>query len=295
MDLRHLRYFIFVAEEMHFGRAAARLGISQPPLSQQIRALEAELGTDLFDRTSRRVALTEAGRLLLPEARQTIAQADRAMRTVRRVRSGEVGRLALGFTTSGPFVPDIAKALYAFRRGYPDIELELNELGRDEQVAGIEEGRLDLGMIRSFDEPVLPAGIVSRLLLSEDVLLAMSKDHWLAAESGPLSLGLLADEDFVLYNRANGAGFNEHFVALCARAEFVPRVVQEASSLATLLGLISAGFGMTPLSRSLTRLYPDEITCRTIAGEGLASRLWLVHRETVSPAAANFIACIGAP
>lgn len=292
MDLRHLRYFIHVAEEMHFGRAAARLGISQPPLSQQIRGLEAELGIDLFDRTSRRVALTEAGRLFLPEARATIAQADRAIDAARRVRLGEVGRLALAFTTSGPFVPEIARALYAFRQAYPGIELRLSERGRDEQIAGIEDGSLDLGIVRSFDPPGLPDGIGRRCLLTEDILLAMPETHWLAPQTTPVELAQLAAEDFVMYDPAIGAGFNDHFIAMCARAGFVPRVAQEAGSLATLLGLVSAGFGVTPVSHSLTRLHPEELVYRNFNGGALASRLWLIHRATLSPAAANFIGCI---
>jgi DNA-binding transcriptional LysR family regulator len=171
MDLRHLRYFIRVAEEMHFGRAALRLGISQPPLSQQIRALEEELGVRLFDRTSRRVRLTEAGRLFEPEARRTLEQAERATQVARRSLRGEIGQLRLGFTTSGPFVPQVANALYHFRQRYPDVELTLRELARDEQIAGVHNQELDIGIIRDFEPPSLPDTMTAHRLLTEDMVL----------------------------------------------------------------------------------------------------------------------------
>lgn len=232
--------------------------------------------------------------MFLPEARQTIAQADRALRTAQRVRQGAVGRLALAFTTSGPFVRDVSRAFYAFRQAWPEVELTLKEAGRDEQIAGLDDGQIDIGMIRSLDPPELPAGMTSRLLLTENVLLAMPENHRLAATDAPIRLEELGQEHFVLYDPVTGAGFNEHFVARCARAGFVPKVSQEASSLATMLGLVSAGFGMTPLLRSLSRLHPEQIVYREFEGEGLVSNLWLIHRDPVSPTARNFLACIDA-
>lgn len=236
MDLRHLRYFLCVAEETHFGRAAIRLGISQPPLSQQIRALEEELGVKLFERTSRRVRLTRAGAMFEPEARRTLAQADRAAQVARLAQQGEIGHLSLGFTTSGPFVPRIASALYRFRLDYPQVKLSLRELGRDEQIAGVRNRDLDIGIVRDFGPPKLPAGMASASLLTEDMVLTVRADHPLALREAPPTIADLADEPLVLYGAANGAGFNEHFYALCEAAGFVPRIGLEARSLATLLG-----------------------------------------------------------
>lgn len=288
MDLRHLRYFVCVAEEMHFGRAAQRLGISQPPLSQQIRALEDELGVQLFERTSRRVRLTEVGQLFEPEARQTLLQAERAGRIARYAQRGEVGTLALGVTASGPFVPQIADTLYDFRQRYPDVELTLRELGRDEQIEAVRDRRLDLGIVRDFDTPALPPAMTSRCLSTEDMVLALRNDHPLARRASTLAIDDLVDEPLVLYGGANGAGFNEHFVALCARRGFAPRVAHEALSLATLLGLVAAGFGPTIVARSMTRLQLDAVVTRDF-DETLTSSLWLIHNDELPTIAQNFM------
>jgi DNA-binding transcriptional LysR family regulator len=292
MDLRHLRYFICVAQEMHFGRAAARLGISQPPLSQQIRALEAELGVRLFDRTSRRVRLTQAGALFLPEAQQTVDQADRAMQIARRAQRGEIGRLSLGFTTSAPFVLEIARALYLFRQDHPDVELTLVELSRDAQIARVEQGQLDLGIVRGFEPPVLPASLASICLLEEDLILAMRSDHSLADRTDEVAIADLAESLFVLYDSTNGAGFNEHVISLCHAAGFSPRIVQEAGGLATLLGLVAAGFGVTVLARSLARLHLDDLVYRRVGAPDAVSRLWLVHGRDMSAPSRAFMQSI---
>lgn len=287
MDLRHLRYFICVAEEMHFGRAAQRLGISQPPLSQQIRALEEDLGVRLFDRTSRRVRLTEAGELFLPEARQTLAQAERAAQVARRAHQGEIGRLRLGFTASAPFVPRVARALYRFRQSHPQVELELQELGRDAQIAQLEQGQLDIGIVRAFEQPLLPLGMVSQCLLEEEMMLAMRKEHVLARRAEDPAIADLAGVPLVLYGVANGAGFNEHFFELCEEAGFRPSVALEVSSFATLLGLVAAGFGATILARSLARLQVENVVQRRIASP-VMSRLWTLHKQAMSPTAVAF-------
>lgn len=287
MDLRHFRYFVCVAEEMHFGRAARRLGISQPPLSQQIRALEEELGTPLFERTSRRVRLTEAGRMFLPEAREALLQVERAVRVVRQSERGELGRLGVGFTASGPFVPRIADALYAFRQSHPSVEMALQELGRDAQIEKIVENELDIGIVRAFDPPELPEELSYHWLFEEEMLLTLRKDHPLARRKTAIPIGDLADVPLVLYGSANGAGFNEHFFALCEEAGFQPRIALQVSSFATLLGLVAAGFGATVLAQSLTRVQVDDLVFRNLSGP-VTSRLWMIHKAQLSPAARSF-------
>ncbi|MDE8653129.1 LysR substrate-binding domain-containing protein [Novosphingobium album (ex Liu et al. 2023)] len=287
MDLRHLRYFLHVAEELHFGRAAQRLGMSQPPLSQQIRALEEELGARLFERTSRRVRLTEAGRRFLPEARQALAQAERAVQVARLAHRGELGRLALGFTASAPFVARVADALYRYRQSHPQVELALQELGRDAQIARIERGELDMGIIRTFEPPLLPAGMAFECLVQEEMLLAVRQDHPLARCEADPAIADLAGVPLVLYNAANGAGFNEHFFALCEQAGFRPSVALEASSFATLLGLVAAGFGPTVLAQSLARLQMDNLVLRSLSVP-VMSRLWMIHKHELSPTAQAF-------
>ncbi|MGC4251568.1 MAG: LysR substrate-binding domain-containing protein [Sphingobium sp.] len=287
MDLRHLRYFLCVAEERHFGRAAQRLGISQPPLSQQIRALEEELGVRLFDRTSRRVRLTEVGRLFEPEARQTLLQAERATQIAQRAHRAEIGRLMLGFTISGPFVPRVARALYRFRQACPDVDLILCEQDRDEQIEDVGNGKLDIGIVRDYQDPVLPGGLVAQCLLREEMVLALRADHWLAVRPEPPRIEDLAGEPLVLYGAPNGTGFTEHFFALCEQAGFVPQIAHEARSLATLLGLVAAGFGPTILAQSMVSLHVDNVINRPFRTP-VTSSLWLIHNNDLSPTGRMF-------
>jgi DNA-binding transcriptional LysR family regulator len=291
MDLRHLRYFLAVAEEMHFGRAAARLGISQPPLSQQIRALEQELGVQLFDRTSRRVRLTSSGELFLPQARQTLLQAERAMLTARRAQMGEIGHLALGITASAPFVPVVSKALYRFRQAHPDVELMLQEMGRDEQIAAIEKELIDIAIARDWERPLLPAHLTATCLIEEPMVLAVREGHPLASRHAPPRIQDLRDEPLVLYSASAGAGFNDHLYRLCQDFGFLPQVVHEASGLATLLGLVAAGFGSTILSQTLARLHVENLVYRQFADMGV-TRLWLIHKTTPAPCAQLFTAIV---
>lgn len=291
MELRHLRYFVCVAEELHFGRAAERLGISQPPLSQQIRALEDQLGVRLFDRTSRRVRLTEAGRQFLPQAHETLVQADRAARIARLAHSGDIGRLSLGLSPSVPFIPHVMDALARFRHAYPEVNLELGELARDEQIVGVERGNLDIGIVRSFNALPLPPTVQAFHLQREDMVLAMRRDHRLAALDRHLMLADIRDEPLVLFGSMIGAGFNEMLEDHCAKLGFRPNVTLEASSFGTLLGLTAAGLGITMLSRSLARFNIDTLVFREIELP-FASDLMVLHLRDVSPATRNFRALL---
>lgn len=289
MDLRHLRYFLAVADEMHFGRAAARLGISQPPLSQQIRALEEELGVRLFDRTSRRVRLTRAGESFLPQARQTLEQAERAVQAARRAQLGEIGHLVLGMTASVPFVPKVSSALYRFRETHPGVELTLQEMARDEQLAAVEKGLIDTAIVRGFECPALAPDLTATCLIEERMVLAVRENHPLATREASPTIADLRGEPLVLYAAAAGAGFNEHLFNLCRMAGFQPQVVHEASGLATLLGLVSAGFGSTILAESLARLHVDDLVYRLLL-DPIITRLWLIHKGSPSPCAQSFLA-----
>jgi DNA-binding transcriptional LysR family regulator len=292
MELRHLRYFVGVAEELHFGRAAARLGISQPPLSQQIRALETELGVALFERSSRRVSLTPAGRLFLVEARRTLAQAEHAMQVARRAELGEIGELTVGFSTSAPFTAIVSQALYSFRQRYPGIRLMLNEMARDAQVEALAAEEIDVAFVRGFALPVLPQGIRALPLIEEPMLLAMRAGHPLADLDRPIRITDLAGEPFVTLGREGGGGFNEHVALLCRRAGFEPHFAQGASGLATLLGLVAAGFGITMISTSLGALHTDNIVYRTIADPDAISRMWLLQRARPTLACQAFVTTV---
>lgn len=287
MELRHLRYFVCLAEELHFGNAAERLGISQPPLSQQVRALEDELGARLFDRTSRRVQLTEAGRLFLPQARETLAQAERAARVARQAHQGEIGRLRLGLSPSVPFITDVMDTLARYRRAFPQVSVELNELPRDEQIAGVERGTLDIGLVRAFSALELPSQMEAVHLQREGMVLAMRRDHRLANLERVLLLEDLQDEPLILFGSMNGAGFNEILLAHCEILGFRPKVTLEAGSFGALVGLTAAGLGITILSQSLARLNVDTLAFRHIEMP-FASQLLMFHLRDGSPATLNF-------
>ncbi|KQM21361.1 LysR substrate-binding domain-containing protein [Novosphingobium sp. Leaf2] len=293
MDLRHLRYFLSVAEEMHFGRAAQRLGMSQPPLSQQIRALEQELGVVLFERTSRRVRLTEAGTRFVPEARATLDQADRAAQIARLAHRGELGLLQLGFSTSVPFVRPVMDALSRYRSRFPEVELKLDELPRDAQIERLERGMLDIGIARTFDTPDIGPNLIARCIRRDGIVLAMRHDHPLAALDRNPVLADLEGEPLVMFGAINGAGFNEHVIAQCERIGFRPDIALEASSFATLLGLTAAGFGLSILSAPMERLGLDTLAFRRM-DVPFTSQLLLIHRQNPSPTTRAFADMIGA-
>ena len=204
MELRHLRYFCVAAEEMHIHRASERLGIAQPPLTQQIKALEAELGVKLFVRAGRGVALTEAGRLFQTEAKSILEHVERAKILARQVASGHVGRLRVGFTESASFSPVFTRTFAAFRAKWPGVELELEEAHTETQVERLRQGRLDAGFIR----PPIPAGspILFEALASDPMMVAVAVGHRLARKK-LIPLNELASESFVGYARRQGTDF----------------------------------------------------------------------------------------
>ncbi len=247
MELRHLRYFIAVAEEGHITRAAARLGIQQPPLSQQIRALERELDVQLFRRKPRGVELTDAGRALLDDARIILAHLDHAFATTRRTARGEQGRIVVGFTSSAPFVPFVPRVIRSFRERSPLVSLVLEESGTADMVEGLRNERVDAAFIRS---PVAdPAGLVVHPLLDEEMLLALPEGHRLggAGRDGDdaIKLAAFAAETFVLYRRPGGPGLYDTIIAACHRAGFSPRVGQEAPRILSTLSLVAARLAAT--------------------------------------------------
>ena len=250
MELRHLRYFIAVAEELHFGRAAKRLNIAQPPLSRQIRDLEREIGTPLFDRIPRGVELTPAGRAFLPEARRTLSQAERAQRTAQRAARGEIGRLRVGFVEAATYRGILPDVLGFFRMHLPDIGISLLEMDPIEQGEAFRDGRIDLGILHS-----LPAD-ADRWLRAERVyddalVAAIPGTHELAGRRR-VSLGNLGGESFVVFPRYAAPALYDAIIASCRSAGFSPRIVQEAEGWHTLAGLVGAGVGVAFVPQSFT-------------------------------------------
>ena len=275
MELRHLRYFAAVADELHFGRAAQRLGISQPPLSLQIQALEGELGIRLLERTSRSVALTEAGQIFLKEARATLAQADHAIEVARRTQRGELGALAIGFTPSAPFVPEVARAIFGFRQSHPDVLLRLSELSNGAQITALAEGAIDIGFVRDSNPPVLPPGLSATRIVDERLYVAMRTDHPLAAQP-TLAFADLAHEPMILYARYQSGGFTEQLLKMLRRRGVEPDVVQDVSEISTLLGLVVAGLGITVLAESLRAMETAHVAYRPLAEPDAVSTLWVL-------------------
>jgi DNA-binding transcriptional LysR family regulator len=284
MELRHLRYFIAVAEEGHITRAAARLGIQQPPLSQQIRALERELDVQLFRRKPRGVELTDAGRAL----RIILAHLDHAFATTRRTARGEQGRIVVGFTSSAPFVPFVPRVIRSFRERSPLVSLVLEESGTADMVEGLRNERVDAAFIRS---PVAdPAGLVVHPLLDEEMLLALPEGHRLggAGRDGDdaIKLAAFAAETFVLYRRPGGPGLYDTIIAACHRAGFSPRVGQEAPRILSTLSLVAAGLGVSLVPASLQRLHMDGVVFRPLKNEPRPrAPLNLAYRRSESSAA----------
>ncbi|MER1219374.1 LysR substrate-binding domain-containing protein [Pseudomonas aeruginosa] len=288
MELRHLRYFIAVAEELHFGRAAERLGISQPPLSQQIQALEEEIGARLFERTNRRVELTDAGRLFLDESRQVLAQVDKAVLLARRAHLGELGELKIGFTSSAPFTSTIPSSIHAFRKAYPDVHLDLQEMSSRQVLKALLEESLQVGVIRPL---ALPDAVHWVELFREPLVAVLRADHPLAAGSEDgLAIAALAEEPFVFFPRSYGTGLYDQVIALTRQAGFSPRIAQEASEAMTIIGLVSAGLEVSILPASFRRTRVDGVVYRTLSDPEATTAVWLVRRQNEgSPLALSFI------
>ncbi|MEU8638586.1 LysR family transcriptional regulator [Amycolatopsis sp. NPDC048633] len=243
-ELRQFRYFVAVADETSFTRAAAGLHIAQQSLSQQITVLERSLGARLFDRDARGTRLTAVGELFLPEARAVLARADDAVATLGRAVRGEIGRARLAFltTTANYLLPPIVRAV---RERFPDLAVTTAEASIAELVDGLREGRFDL----AFTRPPLVDGLASRTLLTEEVCAVLPADHPLAARAS-LTLADLAGEPWVLTPRGSWEPWHRSYDADFAAAGFTPRVVQRAATVQGLLGLVAAGVGVTRLTRS---------------------------------------------
>ena len=289
MELRQLRYFIALAEDLHFGKAAARLGIAQPGLTQQIKALEKEFGTRLFLRTKRSVALTPAGAVVLEEARQVLFHADHACAVALQAGRGELGVLEVGFVGTAIFTGIIAAAIHAFRDQRPQVDIRLNEIGIRQQLRLLDENKLDIGFVRP---PVLqpPPGIVVEPISSEKILLAIHEAHPLARRER-LHIRDLARELFIVPSLHPAMGFYSHSEAVWRDAGFQPRVEHRSPQLAIICSLVAAGAGVALMPESLQSLQLPNLRYRALEGVVQRSELAIVYRRNESaPAIHAFIA-----
>jgi len=295
MELRHLRYFLAVAEEGHMTRAAARLGIAQPPLSTQIRALEVEIGAPLFVRHPRGVNLTAGGRVLVESARAILASADRAKTDVVRSAAGMEGRVCVGFTTSVAAHRLASDVIRAFRRKYPQVVLDLRESNAADLTEMTARGDMHAAFLRV---PVAqPQTLVFDRLLEEEVLLVLPRDHPLLegrtrAALPPISLRRLANASFILVRRPGAPGMYADLLTACERAGFTPHIAAEVEHMLTNINLVAAGVGISIVPSSMRGFRADAVAyCRLSGASGLRAPITLAYlRETRNPAAGNFIA-----
>jgi DNA-binding transcriptional LysR family regulator len=289
MDLRHLRYFVAVAEEEHITRAAERLGLQQPPLSQQIRSLERELDVQLFRRKPRGVELTEAGGALLDDARAILARVDQAVATARRTARGEQGRIAVGFTSSAPFHPFVGRVIRTFRHDHPRIALTLEEGNGGELLEALRTQKVDAAFIRS--QRAVAQELVREPMVEERMVVALPTGHPLArskrnGKDSGLPLRELAGETFIVFGQEIWPGLYEPILAACKAAGFTPNVDQRAPRVLSALNLVAAGIGICIVPTSLQRLHMDGLSFRPIMGRPqITAPLNLIFRRGEASAA----------
>jgi DNA-binding transcriptional LysR family regulator len=287
MELRHLRYFLAVADEGQFTRAAARLHMQQPPLSQQIQELEQELGFALFVRRPRGVELTAPGEAFAARARAVLRDLDQAVTHVRRVAHGQVGTVRVALTSSAAFHPLTPTAIRNFRDTYPEIAIEMNEVNAAEIIELMSSGRSDVAILR---KPIdMPAGLRFDLLAEERMLLVLPAGHRLIGTRA-VALERLADEPFIFVRRPGAPGMYADFIRACQRKGFEPRVVDEVPRMVTAINLVAAGGGVSLVPASMQRYHQEGVRYCSVTGDhAFRAPLHLVTRSDLeSPAAARF-------
>jgi DNA-binding transcriptional LysR family regulator len=262
MELRHLRSFVVTAEELHVGRAAVRLHLTQPSLSRQIASLERDVGVALFTRVRRRFGLTPAGEVFLDAARDIVRRVDQAVVDAKTADRGELGTLRLRFVQSATFEA-LPRLLGAFRLAHPAVTLDVETMTTIRQAAALREGRIDVGLIRlPIDEPTLSTRVISR----DPLVVALPAGHPLAKRRR-LPLRSLAGEPFVLYTRSFGPSVQDVIVGHCVNAGFTPRIIQEAPDVQTIVSLVAAGLGVSLLIAPTPLSAEDAVVYRPISDD----------------------------
>jgi len=276
MELRHLRYFVAVAEELHFARAAERLHISPPSLTQQIQNLERELGARLFARTKRDVRLTDAGARFLEEALVTLRQAERAELVAKRAGRGEVGRVEIGFVASAACMGLLTAALPPYRRMFPLVVLSIRKMETPRQLEQLSEGRLDVGFLRPPAR--YPTGVSGVNLARQPVVIALPKDHKLAGAAA-IPAASLAEEIFVVATFETDIGFHQRTAALGQEGGFVPRVGERAADQFTIVTMVAAGFGIAVVPQSIACIQIPGVVFRPLTRQTVRTELAVAFRR----------------
>jgi DNA-binding transcriptional LysR family regulator len=276
MKLRQLQFFIAVAEELSFSRAAIKLHVAQPSLSTQIKVLEQEVGARLFERDKRHVSLTPAGRRFQSRAMTVLSLADSAKSEARSTARGQLGTIALGYTALSMFSTALPHAIRQFRRREPNVVMTLRELTSLEQLHELGERTLDVGVLRKVDAGA-PKGISIVEWYRTPLVAAIPQDHPRAA-SDLLSLNDLKNESFIMYPRGAGTGIYWQVIDLCTAAGFRPRVVREVIESSTIIGLVAAGVGIAIVPADMNCIQFSGVVYRRITDTGAYSALHLAQR-----------------
>ena len=283
MELRHLRYFVAVAERLSFTAAAESLGISQPPLSQQIRDLEAEIGTELFERTSRRVVLTQAGRDFLESARSVVERANDAVERARAIGRGTAGIINVGLTGSilaGP----LGRTICDFNRRNGDVDLRIHEMSPNRQILALRARHLDVAFLRSPpDDPAF----VRRRVWRENLCVALPSDHELARRA-QVHIADLQAEAFVVFNLRDSQ-FAVEISTFCLTQGFTPRISQQVVEATSLISLVAAGHGVALIPEFVSRLRHEGVVYKPLRPPGPAADVYALHRANPGPIVDNFV------
>ncbi|MER8960332.1 MULTISPECIES: LysR family transcriptional regulator [unclassified Mesorhizobium] len=285
MNHKLMQSFMAVAEELHFGRAAARLHISQPPLTKQIQQLEQAMGVRLLERTKRKVELTAAGRVFLDEVRAVLHQTEQAVELARKADRGETGHLAVGFIDAAIYsvVPSVVQR---FAKRYPEVELSLTDLRIPNQVRAVAERQLDIGFVHP---PVVHEALRVESILVEPLIVALPETHRLASEA-EVALADLASEALIQFPRSINPSLYDEIVGLCRSSGFSPRIVREATPKQTIIGLVSVGLGVSLLPACLQNLRRHGVVYRPIQGRTLSIDTSIIYRhEQPSPVLKAFL------
>jgi DNA-binding transcriptional LysR family regulator len=286
-ELRHLRYFVAVAEEQNFNRAAERLGIAQPGLSQQISSLETIVGTALLDRSRRLFQLTLPGQIFLQEARRTLAQANTTLAAVKRAARGETGRISIGYVASAAYSGLLTASISTFRDAYPEVDLKLTELDMMRQLAMIAEGSLDFAYIRP---PVpIPRGIATNVILREPLVVIVPQAHRLASAT-ELRLDAFSNDTFITAQQPPDVGFHRNTIDACYEAGFSPVINAVGRDFTTIASMVAVGLGIALAPCSLSCLQLPGVHYKSVFGITTSSDLAVAYRRNeASPAVKAFI------
>lgn len=288
MELRHLRYFVAVADELNFTRAAERLHISTPALTKQIQQLEQELGTRLFVRTKRKVSLTEAGAPFFKEARQTLQQAEHAELVAKLAGRGELGHVKIGYVSSAACTGALAAAVTTYRESHPLVVLSVVKMQSPDQLAQLSDGRLDIGYLRPPARyPVRISGLV---VVRQSIVIALPGAHRLAALKS-IPAAMLAQEHFIAPSNETEDGMFQHTAAVGQRGKFTARIVERIPDLFTTVALVAAGVGVAVVPQSCSCIQIPGVAYRPLSGRTRSAEMVAAfRRDERAPAVKAFIA-----